>query len=365
MVWKGKQNILIARSRRSLPRLVTKLGSDIDTQQISLANFQGRNDEITEQLVSAAENVGFFSITDHGISAEDIEAIFGTSEAFFSLPDEVKARVPWNPNNVGWEKMSQVRPSTGAPDIKESYQLQFGENMTENLWMSDKHVPGFKVECLAFMNKVQKVSEQLMTCFARGLGFSDDFFINFHDITRPNSQTCCRLLHYYATPQTNDGKIYHRAGAHADWGFLTVLFQREGQSGLEICPGREVVTEYALGDGWTKVDLQAGDIICNIGDLLMSWSDDRFKSTFHRVKAPSEPGDYYGERYSIAFFNQPCKDAVIQGPKKKYPMVTGEQFTANAMKTYFAALKAKIENTERESTPSISSPNSTPVRASA
>lgn len=69
---------------------------------------------------------------------------------------------------------------------------------------------------------------------------------------------------------------------------------------MEICPGREVVTEFGLGDEWTKVELGPGDIICNIGDLLMSWSDDRFKSTFHRVKAPSEVGDYYGERYSIA-----------------------------------------------------------------
>jgi hypothetical protein len=78
--------------------------------------------------------------------------MFGTSGAFFTLPDKVKATVPWNPNNVGWEKMSQVRPSTGAPDTKESYQLQFGENM-KGLWMSDEHVPGFQAKCLAFMHR--------------------------------------------------------------------------------------------------------------------------------------------------------------------------------------------------------------------
>lgn len=98
----------------------------------------------------------------------------------------------------------------------------------------------------------------------------------------------------------------------------------------------------------------------------MSWSDDRFKSTFHRVKAPCEPGDYYGERYSMAFFNQPCKDAVIQGQKKKYLMVTGEQFTANAMKTYFAALKAKTESIASQSAPaSIGTQASTSVKAAA
>jgi isopenicillin N synthase-like dioxygenase len=58
------------------------------------------------------------------------------------------------------------------------------------------------------------------------------------------------------------------------------------------------------------------------------------------------PDDYYGERYSMAFFNQPCADAEIQGPLKKYPMITGRQFTANAMQRNFAALKAKKEALE-------------------
>lgn len=73
----------------------------------------------------------------------------------------------------------------------------------------------------------------------------------------------------------------------------------------------------------------------------MSWSDDLFKSTFHRVKAPTESDDYYGERYSIAFFNQPCRDTLIQGPKKKYPLITGEEFTRNAMRRNFQALEEK------------------------
>ena len=84
-------------------------------------------------------------------------------------------------------------------------------------------------------------------------------------------------------------------------------------------------------------------LVCNVGDLLMSWSDDRFKSTFHRVKAPCEPDDYYGERYSIAFFNQPCKDAKIQGPLKKYPVVTGEEFTRNAMSRNYQAIQEKLK----------------------
>lgn len=59
----------------------------------------------------------------------EVQSMFSISEAFFKLPDSKKAAVPWSPQNVGWEKMSQTRPSTGEADTKESYQLQFGENM--------------------------------------------------------------------------------------------------------------------------------------------------------------------------------------------------------------------------------------------
>lgn len=295
--------------------------------------------------------------------------MFATSESFFTLPDDVKATVPWNPQNVGWEKNSQVRPSTGAADMKESYQLQFGENMLTggagpdghaSLWVSEQHLPTFRADCLRFMHRVQAVSNRLMVCLARGLGFPDDYFLRSHSPSDPKCQNVMRLLHYYATPEVSDGRIYHRAGAHADWGLLTLLFQQEGQGGLEICPGREAVTKFALGDTWTKVHFEPGAIICNIGDMLMSWSDDRFKSTFHRVKAPCEPGDYYGERFSIAFFNQPSKDTLIQGPKKKYPEITGRGFIANAMKANFAAGSVGANETgtgkiqKAESTPTVS-----------
>ncbi|KAJ5895011.1 hypothetical protein N7495_006702 [Penicillium taxi] len=313
--------------------------------QISLADFENRIEELTAELIDAAENVGFFTLVNHGITKEDVDAIFATSKSFFDLPDEAKATVPWNANNVGWEKNSQIRPSTGKPDSKESYQMQFGENM-KDLWVSEKHLPGFQTTSLEFMKRVQSISECLMRCFARGLGFPEDFFVQCHDVSRPDSQTTMRLLHYFALPEEADGNVYHRAGAHADWDFLTLLFQKEGQSGLEICPGRESVTEFGIGDQWTKVEAKTGEIVCNIGDLLMSWSDDRFKSTFHRVKAPCEAGDYYGDRYSIAFFNQPCKDSLIQGPLKKYPMVTGAQFNENAMKRNFAALQVKLQAVE-------------------
>ncbi|KAF2108581.1 hypothetical protein BDV96DRAFT_262460 [Lophiotrema nucula] len=318
--------------------------------EISLRDFDSRIDEITSELVQAAENVGFFCVVDHGISSEAVNRIFDQSARFFNQPEGVKGRVPFSPqHNAGWEKNAQIRPSTGAVDRKESYQMQFGAGM-DGRWLDNDALPGFQQEALEFMHQAQSVSEKLMRCFARGLGFKDDYFVKAHDVSRPDSQTVCRLLHYFETPQLPNptGEVFHRAGAHVDWDLLTLLFQKAGQSGLEICPGRETSTSFGYGDSWTKVepDAEKNAIVCNIGDLLMSWSDDRFKSTFHRVKAPCETGDYYGERYSIAFFNQPCKDAKIQGPLKKYPLVTGEEFTRNAMTRNYKAIQDKLKKEE-------------------
>lgn len=273
--------------------------------------------------------------------------MFLTSKSFSDLPDAAEATVPWNANNVGWEKNSQFRPSTGKPDGNESYQLQFGDNM-QGLWVADEHLPAFQTTALAFMHRVQHISERLTRCFGQamfraGPGLSDDFFIKCQDVSRSDWQTTMRLLHYFALPAEAAGKEYHRAGAHADWDFLTLLFWKEGRFGLGVCPGRESVTEFGIGVRWTKLEAKTGETVCNIGDLLMSWSDDRFKSTFHRVKAPSEPGDHFGDRYSIAYFNQPCKDALIQGPLKKYPMLTGARFIESSIKRNFAALQEKLK----------------------
>ncbi len=61
---------------------------------ISLADFDNRVDQITADLVEAAENVGFFCVVDHGISPQEVDDIFAQSARFFSLPDDTKAKVP-------------------------------------------------------------------------------------------------------------------------------------------------------------------------------------------------------------------------------------------------------------------------------
>ncbi|KAI9641555.1 hypothetical protein NHQ30_010367 [Ciborinia camelliae] len=311
--------------------------ADRSIPKISLHDFEERIGEITEE--------------------------FSSSQKFFSLPVPTKSLIPFTPtHNIGWEQNSQVRPSTGVADRKESYQLQFTPTMTD-YWLDEEILPGFQDEVRAFMGKCQELSEKLMRCFERGLGVEEGMFVRAHDISRKESQTVLRLLHYFKVDR--EGGVpedWFRAGPHVDWSFLTLLFQNPGQAGLEICPGREVSSHFGWGDEWTKIEPREGEVVCNIGDCLMWWSQDRFRSTFHRVVTPRDydlggkggdgdgEGDGYGDeawgdRYSLAFFNNPCEDVVIKGTDGE---ITGREFTERAMERNFRGVREKQRKMELE-----------------
>ncbi|KAF3908602.1 hypothetical protein AA313_de0200080 [Arthrobotrys entomopaga] len=313
--------------------------------RISLHDWEGRKNEIQKEIMQAAENVGFFIIKDQDTpSKADIEEIFRTSEAFFQLPDEVKGKTPFiKEQNTGWEKRKQIRPSTNLPDQKESIQLQYHRQQDQTWPRVDDQIPEFHRTVSGFMEKTQIVSMRILSCLAIGLGLEEDYFTKIHDINSNEAMTTLRLLHYHETENREipDGHI--RAGAHTDYDFLTLLFQRTGEDGLEVCPGRECYTSFGTSDVWTPVKASTGEIVCNIGDMLMSLSDDRLKSLFHRVRNPRN-GESRKARHSIAFFNQPIRSAIIQGPLKKYPPVLAKDFILDAARrNYTQGEKERLE----------------------
>jgi len=294
---------------------------DRDVPVINLGNFESRKQEIADQLWDAATESGFFQIANHGIPQAQIDEAFEMTERFFALPYETKAKLPLlKGTNTGWEFQSQVRPSTGTADRKESYQITL--TRMKGLWPSGDDLPGFKAAMLAFERANWAVGMKVLSCFALKLGFKPDFFTEAHYPLSPEYQSTLRLLHYL--PMTDakpeDYKTW-RAGAHTDFDCLTLLHQRVGQGGLQLCPGKADTTDLE----WTDVEPGAGVITCNIGDMLMRWSDDKLKSTLHRVRMP-HPDEYLGPRYSLPFFCQANKDAIIQGPEKLYPPITAHDY---------------------------------------
>lgn len=276
-------------------------------------------------------------VINHGIEISDIRSMFQASHDFFALDDSIKAKYPIDVSrNAGWEKLTQIRPSTGVADLKESMQLGF--NNCEDICPTLEDAPTFRPNAERFMHQCNEVSTKLLTCLALGLGFEQDFFTKNHDITEPDCLNTLRCLHYHDITGQTFPPEYWRAGAHTDFDTLTLLFQRPGENGLEVCPGREASTEFGHGDSWTPVHPQESDIVCNIGDMIMRWSDDQLKSNYHRVRAPVV-GEYQGPRYSIAYFNQANKSAVIQG-RTRYPEpITAGEFIKQAMERNYGALQ--------------------------
>ena len=304
-----------------------------EVRQIDLSDFDRRFDEISTQLWNAAVDVGFFQLVNHGIPQADVDEAFAMSQRFFALPDSVKAQWPHRKaDNVGWESKAQVRPSTRTPDQKESYQIT--RPHMEGLWPTEAELPAFQSTMLGFEAKCWRVAMQVLSCFAVRLGFPREFFAGAHDPSRETYQSTLRLLHYYAIPPELQGSLeLWRAGAHTDFDCLTLLFQRQGQGGLQVLPGKEMESQ-----AWTPVPPDEKAITCNIGDMLMRWSDDQLPSNFHRVKNP-QPGEDMGARYTIAFFAQANRDAMIETPSGKYPPMTAGEYlkqrvSANFGKSY-------------------------------
>lgn len=303
-----------------------------EVRRIDLSNFEARRDEITEQLWEAAVDIGFFQLTHHGIDVATIRQAFQTAERFFALPDEVKARHPLKKAlNAGWESRAQVRPSTRTPDQKESYQITRPHMDPQQLWPGEDVLPGFQATMLAFERQCWTVAMQVLSCFATRLGFDREFFTRAHDPSRDSYQSTLRLLHYFAiTPEQRAELGLWRAGAHTDFDCLTLLFQQTGQGGLQVCPGKDMEAQ-----AWTSIEPADDVITCNIGDMLMRWSDDQLPSNFHRVRNPA-PDEYQGARYSLAYFAQANRDVLIEGPSRKHAAINAADFLTQRVAANFA-----------------------------
>ncbi len=302
---------------------------------IDLSDYDSRKPEIAEELWQAATTLGLFQLTGHGIPLAQIEEAFALSEAFFAQPERAKADLPLRPGtNAGWEFKSQVRPSTGTPDQKESYQITLPR--MDGLWPDAAQVPGFRDKMLAFEQANWGVAMKVLSCFALKLGFDADLFTRAHDPSSPEYQSTLRLIHYLPMENTKPEDFTGwRAGAHTDFDCLTLLHQKTGQGGLQVCPG------HAAEDGaWTSVEPVTGVITCNIGDMLMRWSDDKLLSNPHRVRMP-RPDEYLGPRYSIPFFAQANKDFVLQGPEQRYPAITAGDYILERIRANYDALKSR------------------------
>ena len=112
----------------------------------------------------------------------------------------------------------------------------------------------------------------IVDCFAISLGLPENYFREANNPHEHDCLTQLRLIHY---PPSKDAAGTWRAGSHTDIGCLTLLFQRDGEDGLEICPGRESYSSTGINDVFTPLPAKTGLIVVNIGDMLSEFSATR------------------------------------------------------------------------------------------
>ena len=290
---------------------------------------------VAEAIHRACRDWGFFYIVGHPIGAERIDALLGAAKHFFALPAEEKLRIDITQTahhrGYGAIATEQLDPSKPS-DLKETFDMGFHmpadhpEVLTgKPLRGPNRHpeMPGWEVLMEQHYADMQDLAKTLLRAMAMALDIEHDFFdARFHE---PIS--VLRMIHY-PPRHTATSAEQQGAGAHTDYGCITLLYQDDA-GGLQV---------RARDGEWIDAPPIAGSFVVNIGDMMARWSNDRYTSTPHRVISPLGV-----DRYSMPFFAEPHPDTLIDclpncssadDPAKYSPVTSAEYLLSRFADTY-------------------------------
>ncbi len=156
-----------------------------------------------------------------------------------------------------------------------------------------KVFPKFRDQMLSYQAAMRTLGDHVLTLIALSLDLREDYFTAFYDTPSNILRLLCYPPHPSAAQENQIG-----AGAHTDWGGITLLLQDQ-LGGLEV---RNVDNE------WVAAPPIPGTFVINLGDLMQRWTNNIYRSNFHRVKNNSSSSN----RYSIPFFYSPRPDSLIE-----------------------------------------------------
>lgn len=283
--------------------------------------------EVASDIDRALRNVGFMAVKNLGVAPAVIADVFSTSQTFFhsSLPAKQRCAYEAARENFGYQGLGQESLDPRRPgDLKETFTMRnlLAERVPSTRWPNE----AFRQSVSAFYKDALAGAQRLQRLLALALDVPSDYFVKRHG----GENITLRLLHYPPVPSVEINALQMGAGAHTDYGMLTLLFQ-DAVGGLQV---------QSEDGAWHDVAPRPDTIVINSGDLLERWSNGRYRSTCHRVL----PREQSAERYSIALFVDPDSDTLVEalpsclksGARAMYPPITAGEH-----------VQAKIEATHR------------------
>ena len=283
---------------------------------------------VAEQVGRACAEIGFLTIVGHGVPRELIQQTYDVSRRFFDLPSDEKNKVRVNSQGVGYVplQVEALAASLGQQtpgDLKES--LNIGRDFDHGLWPASP--PELRAIWQEYFTTLNGLGAAIMRIFATALELPEGYFDDKID----PPQAFMRVINY--PDQAEDplpGQL--RAGAHSDYGTLTILRSENVVGGLQVLD---------KAGNWVDVVTVPDSFVINIGDMMQHWTNDRWVSTVHRVVNPPRDKNLGSRRQSIVFFHSPNENALIEcldscvgadNPPRYQPILAGEHLRLKSEK---------------------------------
>ena len=268
---------------------------------VNLADFTSgdpkRKKIFVQELGKAFEEVGFVALKNHGIPADLIESLYKNVQQFFSLPSEKKKNfeIPELSGQRGYTSFGKEHAKgSDAPDLKEFF--QYGQIVPDNHNLKSEYPDNVKVDEVSGFNETffkayrafEKSGKSLLQAISLYLKLKENYFDDFVE----EGNSIVRAIHY--PPISHEPKSAIRAEQHEDINLITLLVGASAD-------GLQILTK---NNEWVGVTSLPDQIVVNVGDMLQRLTNNKLKSTTHRVVNPPREL-WHTSRFSIPFFLHP------------------------------------------------------------
>ena len=268
---------------------------------LDLNKFNNGNLDEQKKFVSEIGNsfnqIGFAIIKNHGLDSSLVSNLYDQIKKFFYLRDDIKKQyeIPEKNGQRGYVgKGKEHAKGSKVGDLKEFYHVGHPDSQGdygENVW--PKEFPLFEKFATKTYLELENIGLNVLKSIALYLNLDKKYFEN----KVRGGESIMRAIHYFPIHNLNIDKNAVRAGAHGDINFITILMGASAK-GLEI---------LTRNNKWIPIESEEDHLVINVGDMLERLTNNKLKSTIHRVVNP-EKKLLHTSRFSIPFFLHPRPD---------------------------------------------------------